>query len=129
MFSGQHVMPQLLAQSATLGFAALIGLAALKLASTAFLLETGFFGGPIFPALFASTALGLAFNDILNAPINLAVAASMAGLITVVLRQPLSAALLTLAITGAVTAAGVAVAVTGAFPVLMLINKLSPKRA
>ena len=125
MFSGQHTLPELVAQSATLGFAALLGIAFLKLASTAFLLETGFFGGPVFPAIFAATALGIAMNDILKAPINLAVAASMAGLIAIVLRQPLSAALLPIAVTGTVTAGAVAVAVAGAFPVLILINRLT----
>ena len=125
MFSGQHSLPELIAQSASLGFGALLGIAFLKLFSTAFLIEAGFFGGPLFPAMFAATALGIAINDVLNAPVSLAVAASMAGLLTLVLRQPLSAAILTIAVTGTVTAGAVAVAVAGAFPVLILINRLT----
>ncbi len=123
MFSGQHTMSQLLAEAATTGFVMLFLLALGKLLATAVLLRTGFFGGPIFPAIFAGAALGLAFSKFIDAPVALAIASTIAGMITVMHRQPLTAALITIAIVGTSCVAPVSLAVAAGLLVLSIISK------
>ncbi len=129
MFSGQHTLPHLISEAAGISFVMLLVIGAVKLISTSILLESGFFGGPIFPAIFAGTAFGLALAGLIDAPVALAVPTAMAGLLTLAIRQPFSAALLVVAITGAYTAAPVAVAVAGAMFLLIVLKRLQTKRA
>lgn len=126
MFSGQDTIPHLIQQSAEMSVIALLVLAVAKMISTSVLIETGFFGGGIFPAIFAGAAFGLAFDHWLGISATLAVPATIAGLMTVIQRKPFTAALLTVAITGTVTAPGVAVAVAGASLVGLVIAQKLP---
>jgi len=127
MFSGQHTMATLVSDAATTSIIVLLCLAAGKLLATTVLLRTGFFGGPIFPAVFAGAALGIALNGLLHASITLALAGTIAGIITVSTRQPLAAAFLTVAITGASTIGPVAIGVSAALIIVSVIEKRQPK--
>ena len=126
MFSGQHTMSTLIDNAATTSIALLLLLAVGKMFATTVLLRTGFFGGPIFPAIFAGAALGIALNGLLDAPIVVALAGTIAGIITVSIRQPLAAAFLVVAITGASTVAPVALGVSAA---IIIVNIIERKQA
>jgi H+/Cl- antiporter ClcA len=123
MFSGQHTMTTLIAEASTFSAGLLLIIAFAKLFATTTLIRTGFFGGPIFPALFAGAALGLAFNTIFHSPEAVAISATIAGIMTISLRRPLSAALITIAIAGAGDATIVALAVSAGLIVLTLVER------
>lgn len=122
MFSGQHTLPAVIGQAATASIVSLLVLAFGKMIATTILIRTGFFGGPIFPAVFAGAALGIAVNGLLDAPLAVAISSTIAGIITVSLRHPLSAAILTLAIAGTTNAAPVVLAVAAAVLVISMIE-------
>lgn len=121
MFSGQYTIPALLEKSTEFGIVLLCIIAAAKLFSTFLLLRSGFFGGPIFPMIFVGATLGTIITHIIPIPLTLAVAASIAGLLTVAMRQPLSAALLTIGILGVNVTSVVAIAAAGAYLLLTLL--------
>lgn len=123
MFSGQHTLDDLFNLSLTAGFAVLIGIGFLKLISTALLLRGGFIGGAIFPALFAGAAFGLALNQLFDVSPIVAAGATSVGLLTLMMRQPLSAALLTLLIFGFSSSAAVVCGLAGALLVLSILPK------
>lgn len=129
MFSGQYTIPALLEKSADFGVALLFVIAAAKLFSTLLLLRSGFFGGPIFPMIFVGATLGVIITHIISIPLTLAVAASIAGLLTVAMRQPLPAALLTIGILGVNVTSVVAIAVAGACLLLTVLPKTSDNKA
>lgn len=124
MFSGQHTLPDLISSAATMSFATLILLAFGKIIATSVLLKTGFFGGSIFPAIFAGAALGLAFNQFFDAPMTLAISSAIAGLMTISTRQPLTAAFITLVIAGSTNAAPVALAVSAGLIIVAAVEQL-----
>ena len=128
MFSGQHTLPDLISSAATMSFIALVLLAFGKIIATSILLKTGFFGGSIFPAIFAGAAIGLAFNQIFDAPATLAISSAIAGLMTISTRQPLTAAFITLVIAGSTNAAPVALAVSAGLIVIAAIEQLQSKK-
>lgn len=129
MFSGQYTIPALLEKSAEFGVALLCIIAAAKLFSTLLLLKSGFFGGPIFPMIFVGATLGIIITHIITIPLTLAVAASITGLLTVAMRQPLSAALLTIGILGVSVTSVVAIAAAGACLLLTLLPQTSDNKA
>ncbi len=121
MFSGQYVMPGVISNAADAATISLILLATAKLLSTEILLRSGFFGGPTFPALFAGTAAGLAMGQLIPAAASVAVAASLAGLLTVIFKQPLVAGLLAIAVTSVGSIPAVIIGLAGA----LLIQSLT----
>lgn len=129
MFSGQYTIPALIEQSADFGIALLVIIAIAKLFSTLLLLKSGFFGGPIFPMIFVGTTIGIIITHIIAIPLTLAVAAAISGILTVAMRQPLSAALLTIGILGINVTSVVAIAVAGAALLLTLTPQTSDNKA
>lgn len=123
MFSGQHTMTTLISQAATYSALVLFLIALFKLIATTTLIRTGFFGGPIFPAFFAGSALGLALNTFFHSPVAVAVSATIAGIMTISLKKPLSAALITIAIAGTGDATAIALAVSAGLIVLFLVEQ------
>lgn len=127
MFSGQHTLWTVLSDAGTYSFVAFVLIALGKLIATSTLIRTGFFGGPIFPAIFSGATLGLAMNTVFDVPMAVAVSATIAGIMVVSLRKPLSAAILTVAITGTENATLVAMAVSAGLIVLLLLDQRSTK--
>lgn len=128
MFSGQYTVATLIEKSASFGIILLLAIALAKLFSTLLLLKSGFFGGPIFPMIFIGTTLGIIVTHIVAIPLTLAAAAAVAGMLTVAMRQPLSAALLTIGIIGTNVTTVVAVAVAGASLLLTLLPQASDNK-
>lgn len=123
MFSGQHTLDDLYTYSLSAGFVSLLAIAFVKMLSAALLIRAGFIGGGIFPALFTGAAFGLALNQLFNVSPMVAAVATTVGLLTAMMRQPLSAAILTILVFGFATGAIVASAVAGALLVLSLLPK------
>lgn len=123
MFSGQHTLDDLYSYSLTASVISLVAIAFVKMLSAGLLIRAGFIGGGIFPALFAGAAFGLALNQLLDISPMVAAVAVTVGMLTALMKQPLSAAILTILVFGFATGAIVASAVAGALLVLSIVPK------
>ncbi len=102
MFSGESVIQGIVANPAETGLAMLLLMALLKPPLLALSLKGGYLGGPIFPTLFASTMIGLAISLVApGVPLAILVMCPAAGVITLLLRAPLTAILLVALLTAA----------------------------
>jgi len=91
LFSGQSEMSTLLERGATFGVVVLLGLGVGKLILSVWSVSTAYFGGPIFPLLFAGTCFGLATNLMLPfVPPHVAIMAIMTGMAVAATAAPLS---------------------------------------
>jgi len=91
LFSGQTEVPELIARSAGLGVLVLLALGVGKLAFSIWGLSTAYFGGPLFPLMFAATCFGLALHEVIPAiPQGVAVMAFIAGMVVAATVAPLS---------------------------------------
>ena len=126
LFSGEEQTVEMIEQAAEIGIVMLVVLALAKLFSTSLLMATGWKGGYVFPIMFAGVALGMAGHLMFpNTPVEVIVAATMAGALVAALKAPLFAALFTLALVQGETAPVVAVAVL----VAALLNAALAMRA
>jgi H+/Cl- antiporter ClcA len=127
LFSGQAATPDLIANAAALGVPALIVLGVVKLALNVWTLSTAYFGGPIFPAIFAGTSFGLAIN--LVAPVipeHVAVLGIVAGLVVSAAVAPLSVTVFLALIVDPSLTSVIAIAAVAAFIVRQLIAPTLP---
>ena len=91
LFSGQSEVPVVLEQAASLGLVTLLLLGVGKIALSVWSLSTAYFGGPLFPLMFAGLCLGLALNMAVPAiPQGVAVMALMVGMLVAATASPLS---------------------------------------
>ncbi len=91
LFSGQEEVPQVIAEAAGLGILVLVGLGIGKLVLSVWSLSTAYFGGPIFPLIFAGTCFGLALNlAVPSIPQGVAVMAIISGMVVAATVAPLS---------------------------------------
>jgi H+/Cl- antiporter ClcA len=127
LFSGQEQVPTLLAEAASLGALALVGLGVAKLALNVWTLSTAYFGGPIFPAIFAGACFGLAVNVVVPAiPQDVAVVATISGLVTAAAVAPLSVTVfLALVVSPSLTSV-IAIAAVSAYIVRQLVAPTVP---
>lgn len=94
LFSGQAEIAPLLERAATLGVIVLVGLGLGKLALSVWSVSTVYFGGPIFPLIFAGTCFGLALNLAMPViPQHVAIVAIVAGMGVAATAAPLSVAI------------------------------------
>lgn len=102
LFSGETEIHGIIADPAAVGLPMLLLLALLKPLLLALSLKSGYLGGPIFPALFAATMVGLAISLLIpGLPLAVLVMCPAAGVITLLLRAPLTAILLVTVMVGA----------------------------
>jgi H+/Cl- antiporter ClcA len=91
LFSGQTQIGPIIGKAAALGAIVLIGLGVGKLALSGWSLSTAYFGGPIFPLIFAGTCFGLAMSLLIpGVPQGVAVMAMIGGLVASAAVAPLS---------------------------------------
>ncbi|HEY8199416.1 MAG TPA: chloride channel protein [Candidatus Limnocylindrales bacterium] len=96
MFSGETEVQTLVADPASYGAATLLLMAVVKLALLAVAFKSGFFGGPTFPAIFASVSVALAIGLLFPAArLDVLIAGVMAGCLTVFFKAPFMVILLT----------------------------------
>ena len=96
MFSGETQIQTIVADPGHYGAGTLLIMALVKLALLSVAFKTGFFGGPTFPAIFASVNVALALS--LTFPgvrLDILIAGIMAGFLTVLFKAPFMVILLT----------------------------------
>jgi len=97
LFSGEHQGQDLIDSAGEKAATALLALVALKLVATLACMSTGWFGGQIFPTVFAGIAAALALAELWSAiPVAAAAAAGGAAAVSAVLRRPLATVLILL---------------------------------
>ncbi len=96
MFSGEDQVQTVVADPAKYGIGLLLVMALVKLALLAVAFKSGFFGGPTFPAIFASVCVALALSLALpGVPLDVLIAGVMAGFLIVLFKAPFMVILLT----------------------------------
>jgi H+/Cl- antiporter ClcA len=96
MFSGETQVQTVVADPAKYGVALLLVMALAKLALLAVAFKSGFFGGPTFPAVFASVCVALALSLLLpGVRLDVLIAGVMAGFLIVLFKAPFMVILLT----------------------------------
>jgi H+/Cl- antiporter ClcA len=127
LFSGQEATPGLMSNAAQYGVLGLIVIGLAKLALNVWTLSTAFFGGPIFPAIFAGTSFGLAINLLLPVvPEHVAVLGMVAGLVVSAAVAPLSVTVFLALIVDPSLTSVIAIAAVAAFIVRQLIAPTLP---
>jgi H+/Cl- antiporter ClcA len=127
LFSGQEQTPALMSSAATLGAVTLIVVGVAKLALNVWTLSTAYFGGPIFPAIFAGTSFGLAVNLLLPVvPQHVAVLGMVTGLVVSAAVAPLSVTVFLSLIVDPSLTAVIAIAAVSAYIVRQLIAPTLP---
>ena len=97
LFSGEHQGQDLIDSAGSQAATAFLVLAAVKVVATVACLGTGWFGGQIFPAVFAGMAASMVLTEAWSAvPLGAAVAAGGAAAASAVLRRPLAVVLILL---------------------------------
>lgn len=97
LFSGEHQGQDLIDAAGTQAATAFLLLAAVKVVATVACLGTGWFGGQIFPAVFAGMTASMVLTEAWSAvPLGAAVAAGGAAAASAVLRRPLAVVLILL---------------------------------
>jgi chloride channel protein, CIC family len=95
MFAGEKQIFPMIANPASYGVLALLGLGILKLLLLALSFKSGFLGGPTFPILFSCTMFGLALSLLFpGVPVSIFVLCIEAAALTMALGAPLTAILL-----------------------------------
>jgi len=100
LFSGEHALPELVADAADYSVGTLILLAICKTAAYALSLSA-FRGGPVFPAILVGGALGIAASDLPGMSLAASIAIGIGAMCTTMLRLPLTATLLAVVLLGA----------------------------
>ena len=127
LFSGQDATPTLMTNAAAFGVLGLIVIGLAKLALNVWTLSTAYFGGPIFPAIFAGTSFGLAINLALPfVPEHVAVLGMVAGLVVSAAVAPLSVTVFLALIVDPSLTSVIAISAVAAFIVRQLIAPTLP---
>jgi len=127
LFSGQTELPDIIAEAATIGLVMLLVLGVGKLVLSIWCLSTAYFGGPIFPLLFAGACFGLALNLAVPAiPAGVAVAAIATGMVTSAAVAPLSITIFIILISDPALAPAIAIAAVSAYIVRQAVAPTLP---
>lgn len=127
LFSGQTEVPTVLEKAATLGLVALLLLGIGKIVLSIWSLSTAYFGGPLFPLMFASLCFGLALNLAFpGIPQGVAVMALMAGMLVAATASPLSMSIFLILITNPLLASVIAIGAVSAYIVRQAIAPTLP---
>lgn len=101
MFSGESYIQTIIADASSYGVPMLLLLAVLKPPLLALSFKGGYLGGPIFPSLFTAVMLGLVVNQLVpSLPIAICLTCVEVGVITLVLKAPLTSILLVTVVAG-----------------------------
>lgn len=127
LFSGQTQTPQIIAQAASIGALMLVVIGVAKLIFSLWSLSSAYFGGPIFPLIFAGTCFGLALTQAVPAlPQGVAVMAIVAGMVVAASAAPLSITLFLALITEPTLAPVIAIAAVSGFIVRQAVAPTIP---
>ncbi|MGL4742118.1 MAG: chloride channel protein [Sarcina sp.] len=87
LFSGEHTLKNLIQQSSSLGIITLLLIGLIKLLSLKVCVNTGWIGGPIFPIMFSSAAIALAFAHIFKISPSFSIAIVMATALSGIIKN------------------------------------------
>lgn len=125
--SGQTQVEPLIADAASLGVVLLLGLGIAKLACNIWSLSTAYFGGPIFPVVFAGVCFGLAVNLLIpGIPQGVAVMALATGMVVSASVAPLSVTIFLALLADPELLSAIAVAAVAAFVVRQFLAPTLP---
>jgi H+/Cl- antiporter ClcA len=127
LFSGQTEVPTVIEKAATLGLLTLLLLGVGKIALSIWSLSTAYFGGPLFPLMFAGLCFGLALNlAVPGIPQGVAVMAIMAGMLVAATASPLSMTVFLILVTNPALASVIAIGAVAAYIVRQAIAPTLP---
>ena len=127
LFSGQTQVPDVIAKAATLGILTLLVLGVAKVGLSIWSLSTAYFGGPLFPLMFAGLCFGLALNlAIPGIPQGVAVMAIMVGMLVAATASPLSMSVFLILITNPQLASVITIAAVAAYIVRQAVAPTLP---
>lgn len=127
LFSGQSQVPTVTENAATLGVVVLLGLGLAKIALSIWSMSTAYFGGPLFPLMFAGLCFGLALNLMVPViPQGVAVMSLIVGLLVAATVAPLSMTVFLMLISNTELSSVIAVAAVAAFIVRQAIAPTLP---
>ena len=127
LFSGQTQVPEVIEKAASLGVVMLLALGVAKIALSIWSLSTAYFGGPLFPLVFAALCFGLALNiAIPGIPQGVAVMALMVGMLVAATASPLSMTIFLVLITNSQLASVIALAAVAAYIVRQAVSPTLP---
>jgi H+/Cl- antiporter ClcA len=102
MFSGETSIHTIIASAASYGVPMLLLFAVLKPPLLALSFKGGYLGGPIFPSLFTAVMIGLVVNQLVpSLPLAICLTCVEVGVVTLVLKAPLTSILLVTVVAGA----------------------------
>jgi H+/Cl- antiporter ClcA len=127
LFSGQTQVPAVIEKAATLGLVTLLILGIGKIALSIWSLSTAYFGGPLFPLMFAALCFGLALNlAVPGIPQGVAVMALMAGMLVAATASPLSMSVFLILITNPELASVITIGAVAAYIVRQAVAPTLP---
>ncbi len=127
LFSGQSEVPTLIENAASFGVLLLVGLGVGKLLFSTWSLSTGYFGGPIFPVMFAGTCFGLAVHLVFpGVSAGVAVMGLMTGMIVSATVAPLSVTFFLALIADPTLVSAISIAAVAAFVIRQAIAPTVP---
>jgi H+/Cl- antiporter ClcA len=127
LFSGQSDVPLVLEKAATLGALTLIALGLGKVLLSLWSLSTAYFGGPLFPLMFAALCFGLAINLLIpGIPQGVAVMALMVGVLVAATASPLSMTIFLVLVTNPQLASVVAIGSVASYIVRQAVAPTLP---
>jgi len=127
LFSGQTQVPNVIDKAATLGVLVLLGLGVAKIVLSVWHLSTAYFGGPLFPLMFAGLCFGLALNlAIPGVPQGVAVMALIVGMLVAATVSPLSMTVFLMLLSNPELASVIATAAVAAYVVRQAIAPTLP---
>ena len=127
LFSGQEQVPNVIEKAATLGLLTLLLLGLGKIALSVWSLSTAYFGGPLFPLMFAGLCFGLALNlAVPGIPQGVAVMALIAGMLVAATASPLSMTVFLILISNPLLASVIAIGAVSAYIVRQAVAPTLP---
>jgi len=127
LFSGQEQVPDVIEKAAALGLVTLLLLGVGKVALSIWSLSTAYFGGPLFPLMFAGLCFGLALNlAIPGIPQGVAVMALIAGMLVAATASPLSMSVFLILVSNPLLASVIAVGAVSAYIVRQAVAPTLP---
>jgi len=127
LFSGQEQVPDVIEKAAALGLVTLLLLGVGKVVLSIWSLSTAYFGGPLFPLMFAGLCFGLALNLALpGIPQGVAVMALIAGMLVAATASPLSMTVFLILISNPLLASVIAIGAVSAYIVRQAVAPTLP---
>lgn len=127
LFSGQAQVPDIIEKATTFGLLTLVLLGLGKIALSLWSLSTAYFGGPLFPLMFAGLCFGLALNiAVPGIPQGVAVLSLMVGMLVAATAAPFGMTVFLVLISNSQLSSVIAIAAVAAYIVRQAVAPTLP---